>query len=1028
MRFDAMKPFFRLLSIVLFTLYTCTPKLYAQYSFRHLTNRNGLIQGSVYYFLEDKSGYIWMSTQAGLNRFDGQVLKSFIHDESDSTSISKGEVRGLSEAPNGDIWMGTGLALSRYVRKTNRFENFYAKDKKGKKILTNHQAVYADDSTVWYLNSLEGLVRMNYRTGSKQVIHADAGFTHELRTDIAHFDPKTLSVWLSLASGILLYDSRSGTKKYFFTGRADDVFKEKLIVYGLFSKDGKTIWLSTNIGLVELRGGQFEIHQVGIDMSTNLVFSMDMTKNGNLWLSTSKSGLIIYSPAKRTVHRRVINNPLMENTLASDHVSKVFVDNSDMIWANVDPIGVDIIFSSGRIAEKYQDNVLNPNDFNKAAIRGICEDSNGSLWVGTSGEGLRRMTRQGVIKRFGPESGAPQESVRGIISDKEKNVWIAARNGLFVLPAGRHKFRTLAIEGDDLAKSNYIKGIIQTDQGHYLIATMAGIYGYDGRKIKLLSAQDAFSGSMYYDKKQKELFAGRTGRGFRCYRFSGDTLIPRYDRLSGHGVMHILPDTIIHKTSLLWLGTDNGLIKLDRNTGKVLRTFSIKDGLPDKMIYSVMKANDGSLWMSTNRGLARMSRKEEFQSIRHTEEIEFNSYASLKAEDGSLYFGAAQGLFHLSPESLAKASSRGLRLFGLWVNDSIYHHILNPGDRNHLHFRHYENNLIFELAALDYSASVDPVFEYRRVRPGGKSRWIKNGSDPLVRFQNLPPDSYHFEFRALDANGFYTASQNVVITIYPPFWQRWWFIALICLATTGALSWAVRLYIRKQQLIQQKLTGRVIAALESERLRIAMDIHDDVNNTLAAAKGYIQNVVENDKGVSSKSAEYSRDLIQKATEDLRNITHDLMPVKFDLYNLPDVVEQRVQEWNEESGIHFTYILAGSFFKLRPESELMIYRIVTEIVNNIKKHSKATRSIVQLVYQEKFLVLSIEDNGVGFDWSEKSENRTRGIGLKNIYSRAGYLKADFQVSSDKNGVLVHLTIPYAYNTANSGSSGRRPSFV
>lgn len=232
----------------------------AQYRFRHLTTRDGLIQGSVYYFLEDRDGLMWMTTQAGLNRFDGHRFKSFVHDDGDSTTISKGEVRGLAQAPNGDIWMGTEVALSRYCRKTDRFQHYFVQDSLGRRLFSQHMALYADDSTVWFLNDHEGLVRMNIHSGQRTIHYAEAHYRHEFRTDVAHFDATKQVTWIVQPQGLVRYDARSGQKTYFFTGRKDDVFSEKLIVYGIFSNESDKLWLSTDKGLVELTNRRFRLH------------------------------------------------------------------------------------------------------------------------------------------------------------------------------------------------------------------------------------------------------------------------------------------------------------------------------------------------------------------------------------------------------------------------------------------------------------------------------------------------------------------------------------------------------------------------------------------------------------------------------------------------------------------------------------------------------------------------------------------------------------------------------------------------
>jgi hypothetical protein len=126
-----MKLFFKRILPVLIFFGVFSGEICAQYSFRHLGTAEGLIQGSNYYFLEDKQGFMWISSQGGLNRFDGHVVKRYVHDEFDRETISKGEIRGLAESPNGDIWMGTEVGLSRYHRKNNQFQNYFLQDKDG---------------------------------------------------------------------------------------------------------------------------------------------------------------------------------------------------------------------------------------------------------------------------------------------------------------------------------------------------------------------------------------------------------------------------------------------------------------------------------------------------------------------------------------------------------------------------------------------------------------------------------------------------------------------------------------------------------------------------------------------------------------------------------------------------------------------------------------------------------------------------------------------------------------------------------
>jgi signal transduction histidine kinase/ligand-binding sensor domain-containing protein len=997
----------------------------AQYRFRHLTTKDGLIQGSVYYFLEDRQGLMWMTTQAGLNRFDGQRFRSFVHDETDTTTISKGEVRGLAEAPNGDIWMGTEVALSRYSRKTDRFQHYYVNDSLGRRQFAQHMVLYANDSTVWYLNDHEGLVQMNYRTGRRKVHYAEAHYRHEFRTDVAHFDALRQVAWLVQPHGLVRYDARSGKATYFFTGRQDDVFADKRIVYGLFSNEPDKVWLSTDKGLVELTNRQYRSHQVGIDMAQDLVFSMAMAPDGRLWMTSSHSGLIRYDPRRRRVEQRVAHDPFQANTLLGNYLSKVFFDSRGILWANTEPKGINLVFPDSLALGKFEDNLLNPDDFNLLSIRGISQDRRGNLWVGSSGEGVRKVTPEGRIQRYGPESGFLNAAVRGITTDQTGTLWISTASGLMKVPHGSNRAVVVPIEGTDLARTNYLKGVLEAGPGEYLLATMGGLFRHNQLRTRLLTDfGEGYSGAMYYHKPTGQLWVGRSEKDLRCYALRSDTLLPLYDRLSGYSILSIVPDPSVSKRLVLWLGTDNGLVQFDATENKILRTYTTRDGLPDRVVYSTVFDEKGGIWISTNKGLARLDKEGKFQRIRQSEGVEFNSFAAWKAQNGKLYFGGTQGLFYLQPEALTRPSSRGLKVLSLRIHDSTYYSLPDRAGKRPLELQHTQNDLTFELAALDYLSDTPPVYEYRLNSDSEDDGWISNGSYPVVRFQNLTPGTYRVTFRALDANGIYTEEQSIEFLIHYPYWQRWWFVALLVVAGMLALFGLVRIYVTRQQAAHQKLTSRVISALESERQRIAMDIHDDVNNTLAAAKGYLQpGLDEKTALVPSQRIDRSRELIQKATEDLRAITHDLMAVQFEGQELPGLMAQKVQEWDTSGTIRFTFIMGGQYVKLHTDAELMIYRIICELVQNIRKHARTDSAIIQLIYQKTSLVVSVEDNGIGMDHSIKSKKELSGIGLKNIYSRAEYLKADLQIHSDEQGVLIHLTIPYGPNRPHPGSSGR-----
>ncbi len=202
------------------------------------------------------------------------------------------------------------------------------------------------------------------------------------------------------------------------------------------------------------------------------------------------------------------------------------------------------------------------------------------------------------------------------------------------------------------------------------------------------------------------------------------------------------------------------------------------------------------------------------------------------------------------------------------------------------------------------------------------------------------------------------------------------------------------------QLDLAKNQQAIISTQENERKRIGQDLHDDVGNTLAAIKNVVANRYSDDFETN--------DMIDKTIELVRQISHNLMPIDFEKHELSEVLQQTIRKL-ENKKVKIKFIEAGEKLELKPEVELEIYRIFNEILNNIHRHSQATEAVAQLIYQEDSLILSIEDNGKGFNLSEILKT-TEGIGLKNLHARADIIGAKLTIQSDEKGTLTILDLP------------------
>jgi signal transduction histidine kinase len=197
-----------------------------------------------------------------------------------------------------------------------------------------------------------------------------------------------------------------------------------------------------------------------------------------------------------------------------------------------------------------------------------------------------------------------------------------------------------------------------------------------------------------------------------------------------------------------------------------------------------------------------------------------------------------------------------------------------------------------------------------------------------------------------------------------------------------------------------KLLNTQIEIQEAEEERIAKDLHDDLGGTLSTLKRFIfdkliSKATENEKNIIKK-------LTQKAGDDLRRISHALLPPEINVIGLTETLKELVSRNDGERS--FKFIQHGKIKKLDENTEINIYRIVSEIIQNINKHSSANKVLIQMLWSEEELTIMVEDNGSQF------RNTKEGLGLKNIRMRTEYINGMINFDSNDTESTIILEIP------------------
>lgn len=210
---------------------------------------------------------------------------------------------------------------------------------------------------------------------------------------------------------------------------------------------------------------------------------------------------------------------------------------------------------------------------------------------------------------------------------------------------------------------------------------------------------------------------------------------------------------------------------------------------------------------------------------------------------------------------------------------------------------------------------------------------------------------------------------------------------------------------------QIELFNAIAATQDQERKRIAQDIHDSLGSVLSAAKLKLAEAKELKPELATDEKFLTGiNLIDEASAELRSISHNIMPATLSKLGLVPALKNLSEKISSNKGLKVTFIAHDLDTRLDEQTEISIYRIILELINNIVKHAEAETATVQLVKFPDSINITVEDNGKGFDLNRTLQEK-KGIGLGNIFSRVEYMKGQINVDAvPGRGTTVIIDIP------------------
>ena len=809
--------------------------------FERLSIEQGLTQQSVLTILQDRRGFMWFGTQAGLNRFDGYRFTAYRNDPGNPDSIPDNFVMASHEDEQGRLWFGTKGGLTRFDHATGKFVRYVASEGTVARnagpgaAYSGNRAVMAilpaPGGGLW-LATGDGLQYLDPASGRLRSYRHDPGDPHTLRDNRVNalaLDGRG-HLWIGTAAGLDRLAPGAAHFDHYDLDRADP---QRNTVLALSMGPRDTLWIGTAAGLEAWRlgdGTAFAEPQrrrfgsrdgLGQDADAIRISALYHDRGDTLWVGTELDGLKWLDPASgRFLSYR--NDPADQHTLSDNQVTAVLVDRTGTLWAGTHFGGVSRTDLASGGFTRYGGN----EGLGRAKVRAIVEDPDGSVWLGTTGDGLMRMQRPGGrIERIGA-GGMPGGLVTALAQARGRT-WIGTPTGLaWRDAAGRFGQTTLGSSPG----ANYVQAIHAGRSGTLWIVTRGGLAalapGQDTVRTWRHDADDAASLGENYGFTALEDRRGILWVGT-------ETGLERYDPATGR-FTHLRPDPdnphglrhgrVYHlmesKRGELWVGTAGGLHRMEQGKeGMRFRFYPFTNGREAVSVGAMLEDEQGFIWASTTAGITRVDPGTGVtKSYTAKDGLVNGSYfvgAAVRGRDGQFYFGGTNGLTSFMPDAIRDNPYAP----EVVITDFL---VLNRSratpdfsEQAALTLSHRDSVFAFEFAALHYADPDGNRYAYQL--EGFDQGWVDTDARRrYATYTNLDPGTYVFRVRASNKDGVWsTRPASLTITITPPFWKTPWFRTLAVLATlalfTAAYRLRIRAFVAQKQRLEREVGARTLA-------------------------------------------------------------------------------------------------------------------------------------------------------------------------------------------------------------------------
>jgi len=726
------------------------------------------------------------------------------------------------------------------------------------------------------------------------------------------------------------------------------------------------------------------------------------------------SGRLLAVDLNRFLHRSVtLASSTRRQTVA---FSAIVEDRDGNLWLGTDGDGLFAVRKE--VVKTYSE----AQGLVARNVYPIIQARDGAIWIGAWAGGLSRF-KDGTFTNYTPRDGIAPAGVTALHEDRDGRLWIATNSGGLQT---FHNGRFAAVERGVVPDGSVVKAIHQDRSGAIWLGTQYGVVRHQDGASKVFASKDGLAGDdvrvIVESRTPGRLWFG-TYVGLTRWQDGALTRWTREDGLPATTIRAIYEDD----DGILWIGTyDGGLLRFD---GRRFTHVTTRDGLFSDGVFQVLEDRRGYLWMSSNRGISRV-RKQELNELAAGSRrgivaiaygkgdgmlnVECNGGlwpAGVEARDGSLWFPTQDGVAVIDPGAVPSNPHPPPVVIESFLLDR--EPIVPVPSGQPLRLAPGRSTFEIGYTSLSFINPEHVRFKYRL--DGLDGDWVDASTRRTAYYSHVPPGHYTFTVIAANSDGVWNRDgSSLAIVVLPPYYRTWWFLSLMGAAAAALV--VVTLKRREARLTsahaaQQAFTHQLIASQEAERKRIAAELHDSLGQRLVVIKNLaVLASTANPDAARERVVEIASEA-HHAIAEVREISQNLRPSELDRVGLTKALTGLVRKTRGASAIALTADVDPMDGVFAKDEEVNVYRVVQESLNNVLKHSGATRASLTVRRAGPHVQIAIEDNGRGFLPSNDGSGAVRhaGFGLIGIAERVSLLGGRSEIhSAPGQGTRIDIT--------------------